>query len=139
LILVESVKLFEVNVKALRILLVEDNHNFRNSAIRFINANMRFEILTWVSSAEEAIKKIKANSLDLILMDISMDGINGIEASKIIRTSNKTIKIILLTMSDNSEYRNEALAAGANEFIPKMEFSDRLIPAINNIFMDYQK
>ncbi|MHB8338890.1 MAG: response regulator, partial [Ignavibacteriaceae bacterium] len=59
--------------------------------------------------------------------------------SKIIRTSNKTIKIILLTMSDNSEYRNEALAAGANEFIPKMEFSDRLIPAINNIFMDYQK
>ncbi len=124
-------------MKALRILLVEDNHNFRNSAIRFMNANLRFEVLTWVSSGEEAIKKIETNGLDLVLMDISMEGINGIEASKKIRALNKNIKIILLTMSDNSEYRNEALAAGADEFIPKLEFSDKLIPTINNIFIGY--
>ncbi len=126
-------------MKALRILLVEDNFNFRNSAIKFINSNLRFEVLTWVSSGEEAIKRIEANGLDLVLMDISMEGINGIEAAKRIRTLNKSIKIILLTMTDNLEYRHEAIAAGANDFIPKVEFSDKLIPTINNIFQDYHK
>lgn len=125
-------------MKALRILLVEDNFNFRNSAIKFINSNLRFEVLTWVSSGEEAIKKIEANGLDLVLMDISMEGINGIEAARKIRSLNKSIKIILLTMTDNNEYKNEAFAAGANDFIPKVEFSDKLIPAINNIFEGYQ-
>ena len=125
-------------MKALRILLVEDNFNFRNSAIKFINSNLRFEVLSWVSSGEEAIKRIEANGLDLILMDISMDGINGIEAAKRIRTLNKSIKIILLTMTDNIEYKQEAMAAGANDFIPKVEFSDKLIPTINNMFSGYQ-
>ena len=125
-------------MKALRILLVEDNFNFRNSAIKFINSNLRFEVLTWVSSSEEAIKRIEANGLDLVLMDISMDGINGIEAAKKIRSKNKSIKIILLTMIDNNEYKNEVIAAGANDFIPKVEFSDKLIPTINNIFEGYQ-
>ncbi|MCL5030770.1 MAG: response regulator transcription factor [Bacteroidetes bacterium] len=125
-------------MRALRILLVEDNFNFRNSAIKFINSNLRFEVLTWVSSGEEAIKKIESNGLDLVLMDISMEGINGIEAARKIRSLNKSIKIILLTMTDNNEYKNEAMVAGANDFIPKVEFSDKLIPTINNIFAGYQ-
>jgi DNA-binding NarL/FixJ family response regulator len=124
----------EVNVNSLRIMLVDDNNNFRNSAIRYINANLRFEMLTWVSSGEEAIKAVNEKAIDLIIMDISMPGINGIEAARIIKGSNKDIKIILLALSDSIEYRNEMLSSGANEFIHKIEFTDRLIPVINKMF-----
>ncbi|HUX61916.1 MAG TPA: response regulator, partial [Ignavibacteriaceae bacterium] len=61
-------------MNSLRILLVDDNNNFRNSAIRYINANLRFERLTWVSSGEEAIKAVNEKAIDLIIMDISMPG-----------------------------------------------------------------
>jgi len=121
-------------VNSLRIMLVDDNNNFRNSAIRYINANLRFERLTWVSSGEEAIKAVNEKAIDLIIMDISMPGINGIEAARIIKGSNKDIKIILLALSDSIEYRNEMLSSGANEFIHKIEFTDKLIPAINKMF-----
>lgn len=123
-------------MKALKILLVDDNNNFRNSALRFINSNLRFEILMWASSGEEAIERVNSNDIgvDLIIMDISMDGINGLEAAKRIRAVNKTVKIILLTISDNLEYKDMAINVGADDFISKFEFTDMLIPTVNKIF-----
>ncbi len=121
-------------MKALKILLVDDNNNFRNSALRFINSNLRFEILMWASSGEEAINKIDSNNVDLVIMDIAMEGINGLEAAKKIREVNKTVKIILLTIADNYEYKNQAKIAGADDFISKFEFTDLLIPTVNKIF-----
>jgi len=121
-------------MKALKILLVDDNSHFRNSALRFINSNLRFEILMWASSGEEAIKKIDTNEVDLIIMDISMQGINGLEAARRIREINKHVKIILLTISDNLEYKDRALNVGADDFISKFEFTDLLIPTVNKIF-----
>ncbi len=123
-------------MKALKILLVDDNNNFRNSALRFINSNLRFEILMWASSGEEAIERVNSNNVgvDLIIMDISMDGINGLEAAKRIRAINKTVKIILLTISDNLEYKDMAINVGADDFISKFEFTDMLVPTVNKIF-----
>ena len=121
-------------MKALKILLVDDNNNFRNSALRFINSNLRFEILMWASSGEEAINKVDSNNVDLVIMDISMEGINGLEAAKRIREVNKKVKIILLTIADNWEYKDKALNAGADDFISKFEFTDLLIPTVNKIF-----
>ena len=121
-------------MKALKILLVDDNNHFRNSALRFINSNLRFEILMWASSGEEAIKKIDTSEVDLIIMDISMQGINGLEAARRIREINKEVKIILLTISDNLEYKDRALNVGADDFISKFEFTDLLIPTVNKIF-----
>lgn len=88
----------------------------------------------WASSGEEAIRKIDSSEVDLILMDVSMQGINGIEAARKIREINKKVKIILLTISDNLEYKDRAINVGADDFISKFEFTDMLVPTVNRIF-----
>ncbi len=121
-------------MKALKIMLVDNNNQFRNSAISFINNNVKFEIIMWASSSEEAITKISTHSFDLVILDLNIDGLNGLETTKKIRSFNKSIKIIITTFNNNFEYKEQSLAAGANEFIPKQNFAEQLLPTIARIF-----
>ena len=121
-------------MKALNIILVDDNNHFRNSAINFINNNLNFKLITWASSSEEAMGKILNYNFDLVILDLVMNGLNGFETTKKIRSFDKNIKIIITTLSNNTEYKKQSLAAGANEFISKQNFAEQLLPAINKIF-----
>ena len=124
----------EIFMKALNIILVDDNNHFRNSAINFINNNLNFKLITWASSSEEAMGKILNYNFDLVILDLVMNGLNGFETTKKIRSFDKNIKIIITTLSNNTEYKKQSLAAGANEFISKQNFAEQLLPAINKIF-----
>ncbi len=121
-------------MKAIKILLVDNNNQFRNSAVNFINNNVKFELISWASSSEEAVNKILVNSFDLAILDLNMNGLNGLETTKKIRSFNKDIKIIITTFNNNPEYKEQCLAVGANDFIPKQNFAEQLIPSINKIF-----
>jgi two-component system, NarL family, response regulator DegU len=121
-------------MEALKILLADDNSKFRNSAIRYLNSSLNFELLTWAESGEDALKKMEAFNPNLIIMDISMNGINGFETTKKIRRTNIKVKIIVLTLGKDLEYRNQALAAGADDFITKSDFGPVLLEKIERIF-----
>ena len=123
-------------MKALKIIIADDNYQFRNSIVNFINANVKFEIITWSSNSEDTINKIISNTYDLIIMDLSLDGLNGLETTKKIRTFNNYIKIILTTFNNHKEYREESMAAGADDFISKPNFTEQIVPTINRIFIN---
>lgn len=117
-------------MEKIRILLVDDSQRFRESALRFINTHINYSVLSWATSGEEAIKKIHQFNPDLILMDISMPGMGGLEATKVIKEIQSKTKVFILTISSGSEYNEEAFSAGADYFITKSDFATKLIPAI---------
>jgi CheY-like chemotaxis protein len=121
-------------MEALKILLADDNSKFRNSAIRYLNSSLNFELLTWAESGEDALKKIDAFNPNLIVMDISMKGMDGLTATKTIRRTNEKVKIIVLTFGKDMEYRNQALSAGADDFITKSDFGPALLEKIEILF-----
>jgi DNA-binding NarL/FixJ family response regulator len=78
-------------------------------------------------------EQVKASNPEVILMDIDMPGINGIEAVKIIRKFNGKVQIIMLTVFDDNVHVYEAICAGANGYLLKKHISDKLLDAINDV------
>ena len=66
--------------------------------------------------------------------DIAMPQMDGIEATRIIKSRPDTPKVIIVTLYDNAEYRNEGKAAGTDSFVSKSEFGTRLLPFIHALF-----
>ena len=120
-------------MNSLRIMLVDDNISFRNSALNFINAQMKFESLSWASTGEEALEKIESLQPSLILMNSKMVENNGQEIIEIIRNLDKNAVIIFLTIDKDFKY-NKSLIRDADDFISKFEFSAHLIPKVEKIF-----
>lgn len=102
-----------------KILVAEDNELNKFILLNYLknwNAHSDYAI-----NGEQAIDYFKKNSYDLILMDMEMPGIDGIEATKIIRSMPKGLKvpIIALSASDFDDIREEVFSAGINEIISK--------------------
>lgn len=113
-------------MKKQRILLVDDNVKFLQAANDTINKNSNALVIGWVYSGEEAVNKIAVEHPDLVLMDISMPGISGLTATRIIKKMDNPPKVVILTIYDTLEYRNEAKAAGADGFITKSDFTTKI-------------
>ncbi|MFH1197059.1 MAG: response regulator [bacterium] len=103
-----------------RLLLVEDNPISQKVELKLLR-EVGYSVDA-VSNAEEALKAIQTNSFDLVLMDIEMDGLDGIEATKKIRKLNgevKEIPIIAVTAHSSMKDRERCIAAGMDDYIAK--------------------
>jgi DNA-binding NarL/FixJ family response regulator len=115
------------------ILLYEDNKNLRDSVCSLLTLADDLEVTGAFPDCSTVERQVRKFNPDIILMDIDMPGINGIEAVKKIRSFNKTAQIIMLTVFDDSEHVFMALQAGANGYLLKKNLSDKLIDAIAEI------
>ena len=118
----------------LRVLLVDDNHDFLESAVHFLSAYPCLQIVGWTFSGRDARALVARLQPDLVLMDLSMPGMNGLEATSQIKAEPCTPRVVILTLHDNPEYRLAAEAAGADGFIAKSEFGTQLLPLIHTLF-----
>jgi DNA-binding NarL/FixJ family response regulator len=103
------------------------------SILKFLKLDENFEFIGVASDGQEAIKKVMADKPDIILMDIRMPGIDGIEATKLIKKSHPTIKIIIVTLQSDKEYKEIALSSGADGYITKSRFVEEFYPLINKL------
>lgn len=111
------------------VLIVEDNKINQMITKKIIEKkNM---ICTVVDNGTDAIKQVKENNFDVVLMDIHMPGISGIEATKSIREFNKSVPIIALTAITIEENLEDFYKAGFNEFIPKPFNAEDFFEKIN--------
>jgi len=120
----------------IRILLVDDSPEFLESATRFLSTDPRIEIVGCVSSGAEAVEQVTRVQPDLVLIDWGMPGMNGLEATHLIKTCPTVPSVLILTMYDNAEYRAAARAAGADGYVTKSEFGTALLPFIHALFDD---
>jgi DNA-binding NarL/FixJ family response regulator len=120
-------------MKPTSIVIYEDNDILRESLSSLIGLTDGYEVLGAFPNGMQAEGQIQGYKPDVILMDIDMPGINGIEAVKKIRTFDKQVHIIMLTVFDDNTHVFDALCAGANGYLLKKHVSDKLIGAIQEV------
>jgi DNA-binding NarL/FixJ family response regulator len=115
------------------VLIFEDNNNLRESLCNFITFSPDLLLLGNYSTATSAANQVKELQPDVVLMDIDMPGITGIEAVKQIRAFNQQVQIIMLTVFDDNQHVLDAIRAGASGYLLKKHISDHLPEAISQV------
>ena len=114
--------------------MIVDDHNLVREGLKAVFAQGdEIDVVGEASSGEEAIEMVEKVKPDVILMDISMPGMNGIQATKQIRDKHPDAKIVILTMLDQEGYVYEAIKAGATGYMLKSTSSDELVNAIQTV------
>jgi DNA-binding NarL/FixJ family response regulator len=116
-------------MKQLKILLADD-HDVVIAGLRLILAQPEFEIVGVVKNGHELVRAAQELKPELIIADVTMPLLNGIEAAEQIRKNNRRAKIIFLTMHPDVTYAAEALAAGGSGYVLKNSAGDELPAAI---------
>ncbi len=106
-------------MEAIRVLLVDDHALFRNGISSLLSEEEDFEIVGEAGSGEEALEKARELEPDLILMDIYMPGGDGLAATRRIKEEMPSIKIVMLTVSEEDHNLFEAIKSGAQGYLLK--------------------
>ena len=115
------------------IVVYEDNNNLRESLCNLITFSKDLLLLGNYARVDEVTMQVMELQPDVILMDIDMPGINGIDAVKQIRTFNQQVQIIMLTVFDDNRHVLDAICAGASGYLLKKHISDHLLDAITQV------
>ena len=102
-----------------RLVVVDDHALFRRGLISLLQEMPDFQVAGEASNGREALPVIEKNQPDVVLLDINMPVMNGIEALAEIRKANPSIKVLMLTISQNDEDLVAAIVAGANGYVLK--------------------
>jgi DNA-binding NarL/FixJ family response regulator len=119
---------------AKRILIVDDHPLFRKGLEQLIHSDGAFAVCGEAGNAAEAMDVIRKLSPDLVIVDLSLPGANGIELIKNIRAEFARLPILVLSMHDESLYALRALRAGADGYVMKHEAMANVIQAIRELF-----
>jgi DNA-binding NarL/FixJ family response regulator len=118
---------------AIKVMIVDDHNLVREGLKAVFSQGDEIEVVGEAGSGEQAIEMVDQVKPDVILMDISMPGMNGIQATKAIRDKHPDSKIVILTMLDQEGYVYEAIKAGATGYMLKSTSSDELVNAIQTV------
>lgn len=116
------------------VLIVDDHKLIRDGIQSMLDHTLDMEVIGSVSSGEDSINRVQQKRPDVILMDIQMNGMTGIEATRWIKDIDPTIKIILVTMEISKEYVSAGIKSGVDGYLPKDVDEQTLLEAIRNVY-----
>ncbi|MBT3274487.1 MAG: response regulator transcription factor [Spirochaetales bacterium] len=121
-------------MEQIKVFLVDDQVLFINSLKTVLETkDDEIKVIGVCYNGQDAVSFCKTNTPDLILMDVKMPGIDGVEATRLIIENQPEVKIIMLTTFDEDEYVKNALKVGARGYLLKDMLPDDLIYAIKNV------
>jgi DNA-binding NarL/FixJ family response regulator len=116
-----------------RIAIVEDNRVIRESLTEFVKADSECECVCVCATAEEALKEIPKRQADIVLMDIQLPNISGIECTARLKQLMPAVQIIIVTVYEDTERIFKALRAGACGYLLKRCTPEELVSAIREV------
>jgi DNA-binding NarL/FixJ family response regulator len=120
----------EIGVMAVKVLIVDDQAPFRMAARAVVDATDDFEVIGEAETGEASVAMAHELKPDLVLMDVNLPGINGLDATRQILSDLNPVVVLLLSTYEAAEYAPRAAECGASAYIPKSEFMpDRLVEA----------
>ena len=115
----------------IKVLLYEDNPQLREGLTMLISGSDGFEVVAAFMNCNNVVDEVEAYKPDVILMDIDMPGINGIEGLKRLREYNSQVKVLMLTVFDDNKNVFQAISNGANGYILKKTPPGKLLEYIS--------
>ncbi|MFO7258703.1 MAG: response regulator transcription factor [Bacteroidota bacterium] len=116
-----------------RVLIVEDDQEIRNSFSLIVNSSQKFMVVNAYGNCEEAIAALNRDKPEIVLMDIELPGMNGIQGARLIKEKHPHTEVIMVTVYEDSELVFEALKAGASGYITKSANYLELLTALEEI------
>ncbi len=116
---------------AKKILIVDDHPLFRKGIKAVLAEDSSIEVASEAGSSEEALSLIEKENIDIVILDLQMPGMSGIELSKMIKDRYKNISVILLTMHKDERIFNNSLEYGLDAYILKENAVDEVLKAVN--------
>ena len=121
-------------MKKIRVLIADDHTLVRDGIRSLLSLTADIEIIGEAADGQEAVDKVKQLAPDLVLMDLAMPVMGGLEATRIIRKEYPATKVLALTQYDDSDYVIPVIEAGARGFVTKMSSSSELAAAIQAVY-----
>lgn len=121
---------------AVRVLIVDDSQPWRCAVCLLLKQNLDLALICECSDGLEAVRKSEDLQPDLVLLDIGLPNLNGLEAARQVRRVSPGSRILFLTSYDDPEYLQEALRIGALGFIVKSNAASDLLPAVRAVMND---
>jgi DNA-binding NarL/FixJ family response regulator len=115
------------------VFVVDDHPIFRHGIVQLINSEPDFNVCGEASSAPQALSSLRDVETDIAVLDVSLQGANGIELLKQIRAEHPELPVLMLSMHDEKHYALRALRAGAAGYIMKREDVDTFIGALRKV------
>lgn len=117
----------------IQVVIIEDDKTIREGFTYLINATSKFNVVSAYSNVEDALPKLAANAPNVILLDIELPGISGIEAILKIKTLLPRTHILMLTVYDDEDLVFKALTNGASGYLTKNSNTEKIIDAIQEV------
>jgi DNA-binding NarL/FixJ family response regulator len=115
-------------VERARVLLVDDHAEFASLARRLIEPE--FDVVKTFENGQAVVDEFEKLLPDLLVLDVSMAGLNGIEAARRLRARDQNLRIVFLTVHKDPDYLRSALATGALGYVVKDRLASDLLPAM---------
>ena len=114
-------------------MIADDQQLIRESLKIILDSDPDFEVVKVVGSGQEVLDALKTESIDIILMDVRMPNMSGVDCTRIVKKEYPNIKVIILTTFDDDEYIYDALKYGASGYLLKGCSLEELSTAIHNV------
>jgi two-component system, NarL family, nitrate/nitrite response regulator NarL len=125
-----------MNAPILRVLVVDDSEVIRRGICKVLHLEPDIEVVCEAVDGVDGVRKAKEHKPDFVLMDVTMPGMNGLEAARLINQESPSIRIVMVSQHNFPAYRREALASGASGYVVKADAFQELIPELRRIQSD---
>lgn len=122
-----------MNTPLIRLCIVDDHPLVREGLKARLSTVAEFEVVAEAEDAEATLAMLAAGQPDIVLMDIGMKAVNGIELTRIIAQRHPDVAVLILSMYDNPEYVAQAMQAGARGYVLKDSPSAQIVSAIQSV------
>jgi DNA-binding NarL/FixJ family response regulator len=121
------------------LLFADDNPVFREIAVRYLRQYDELLVIGVAHGGEDALRQAQALRPQVVVLDLSMPDLTALELLPRLHKLTPGIGTIVMTQHSSQGYRGAALAAGADEFVPKSEFKSALLPSIRRVAGKHRK
>jgi DNA-binding NarL/FixJ family response regulator len=119
----------------IRVVIFEDNESLRLGLYQLVNSREEYQCVGAFKDCLNLIQNIKDTNPDIVLMDIQMPGIDGIEAVRILRDKYPNLKILMQTIFEDNEKIFQSILAGASGYILKNTSGDRILDSLKEVYV----
>ena len=119
-----------------RTLMVDDHAVFLDELSHLLEEMRETNVVGRAESGEDALEQVAKLHPDLVLMDLTMPGMGGLEATRRLKSDAGAPRVIMLSLHEDPMYRRAALDVGANGFVPKSKLGTALLPMIHSLFQE---